>query len=833
MLVCWVRQSFPNTSHSHLAFAARNVLLFTMIADKQSYTTTVWNIFFHMYLDTASHTALIEQCKKLVDHAQTLQLWNASPYGGFLKMCTEYTLAELRRHWLLYIAMQNLPSKRKKLILDAFKVMSKSSAQGAESLSRPALRSSGQLLVQSVKVCTNQFRQYWKTGTTFSNPKQSLAATILNPTFVYSGGGEGCSVHYSTDPIVPFHIAPVFGNAKRTVTVVDIVKAAQSEFSLWCSAFYISLMNTNSSPPIIRFFLGEATAACSALHSFATTGTFKFNIPVSQWKTQFIQLNSDDYVSGDAPTAFNAIDTSNLVDHIGLLNVLVAVVPLLVPAPQASALYTESLLFSGLDATKEFVRLLHLDITTLSLLIGICPVDYLSGFTSRSNTHELMLLDATRGQASQYHQVTTWKSPGSGDAIVGQASEPYAPLSFDPYQLGALFYDIYHSLFEQEDAHHFHRINHDNIDRALKFSNSVHYTRESFVLFIKLVKDKHQIPEEQWNRVIERFLNIHVADRSLPMDTLAINDVYGHMHRHGIYSHRQFELVKLLKVGRFSQWDSLTPIVRVILTIPRAKLAVLDNPEVPTPAMLCYVSGSMTMNVFGSVHVAYGRALPMGTKGKPWVMFEEDPEGWAGTMPLVVSFTMPTWLLVGLEPMKNLSVVLGVRNTHGATPLVRDLGLSLAVFEAPLLDESLVQVLPEYPLPTRKHAASPSLSRLSPVAIGPASATSVELDEECELVASLVSRISVVNEDAKMLFQDRAVPEIAQVSPCVMGLRIGSHFQHIIFPFPVIGSQYRLRLARKSLYIEVCDIRPFFPFKDKHSIFRSLYLSLHHSKMKE
>ena len=45
---------------------------------------------------------------------------------------------------------------------------------------------------------------------------------------------------------------------------------------------------------------------------------------------------------GDAPLSFNVIDTSNLLDHVGSVNLLVAAIPLLEHNLSAT-LYTEAL----------------------------------------------------------------------------------------------------------------------------------------------------------------------------------------------------------------------------------------------------------------------------------------------------------------------------------------------------------------------------------------------------------------------------------------------------------------------------------------------------------
>ncbi|THH20183.1 hypothetical protein EW146_g1126 [Bondarzewia mesenterica] len=790
------------------AVLARNVLLFTMVVDKHPYSTTIWNIFFHIYLDEHSYSVLIEQCRKLIELSGSLQRWNASLYGPFLKMCTDYTLTELRRHWQLYVDMQNLSGARMKTIQDAFSQQSKALSQKDATISTSA-RSAGPLFLSATQISADHFRKYWATGTTFSDPKQVTAATTLNPTFVYSLAGEGCSVHYGTDPLIPFHSAALFGNAKGSVSVTDLVKAAKKEFSDWCSAFLNFITPTVTNCLIVRFFLGEATAVCRALYALATTGTLNLGLPVAQWKTQLIQLSRDEYVSATrAPATFNVVDTSNLDDHIGLLNVLISAVPLLSRSSRSSVLYTESLLFHGEDATKEFTERLYADITAVGLLLGLSPVDYLLGFTTRSNTHELMMYMATKKRSTQWHQVTTWKSPASGDSVaVRIGGESEAPV-FDPCQLGTFLYDMYHQLFEQEDAMHFWRLNKGNIMKAIAHSNIIHYTRESFVLFLKLVRERLCIPQERWLEVMDRFFDLEDADQSLPMDSVNYQDLCAQLHRHSVYTVPAYDQ-RPPKIGRFLEWDIVPPLVRIILTVPRQKLAVLKESadQVGTPLLHCDVRGNWSQNTFASVHVAFGSVIPMGTKSNPRVIFKEDPEGWNGTSSLVASFTMPTRLLTDIEPQEALNVCFSVRSTPGTVLLTSKLGLKLSLFEANLLDDSAVYTLPEQPLPSKAPRVSSPTS--SPetyghyAQIGRSGPAMVDLDEQCELVVSFTCRVSVEDEDVKRLFGSGSMPHIAQVSPCVMRITMGSRLQDVTYPFPVIGSQNRLRLARKSLYIEV------------------------------
>jgi hypothetical protein len=242
--------------------------------------------------------------------------------------------------------------------------------------------------MRALEVRSNQFNTFWKTGTTFPDSKQISNAKILNPTFAYYLAGEGCFVHYGTEPLIPFHLAALFGNATGSVSASDVVDAAQAEFAERCSAFHDSISTEIPNGPTICFFACGATALCRALDAFAASGTLECGVPAAQWEAQLIQLSKEEYFTGNAPVTFNIIDTPNLDDHIGLLNISTVTVPLL---SRSGVLYTEFLVSRGVDATREFSERLFADVASFSLLVGLCPTDYLSGFSSRSNTHELTM----------------------------------------------------------------------------------------------------------------------------------------------------------------------------------------------------------------------------------------------------------------------------------------------------------------------------------------------------------------------------------------------------------------------------------------------------------
>ncbi|KAJ7833273.1 hypothetical protein B0H13DRAFT_2428613 [Mycena leptocephala] len=796
------------------AVLARNVILLTLIADNQTASTTMWNIFYHMRLDSASLAVLVSHCQKLLAMSATLKQWRSSPYSHFIGMCTQYTLTELRRHWSLYEAMPSLSPQRISAVERAFSEVSREAAGLGMHLAATfsSARSAGPLMTQALSVCGDQFTKYWDTGGSFTSEAETRNSKLLNPTFAYSLGGEGCPINSTADPLVSFHLASALGNSRQELTVTDIVVAAKTQFEGWCSSFHKAILASESaarSTMIIRFFVGEATAICHSLHSYSTTGALAAGLPVAKWNTHFIVLDQHEYLAGSAPTTFNIIDTSNLDDHIGCLNVLIASVPLLPTSPRYFVLYTESLLFHDcLDATKESTEHLHTNLSTLALLVGICPVGYVSGFSSRSNVHELIIHSAHKKpeDVAQFHRMTTWKSPSAANDFGPRTSnEKHLLPIFDAEQLGTRLYDMYRHAFEKEEPSYLATLDSISMQRAFAISNLVTEIRETFVLFLKLVRDRLEIPETRWSETMKRFFTL-LQEEDEAIDHLHRHDFYARSHLHGVHT-ADFFAFNVPKFGPMADWDRVPSLVRIILIVPRENCAVLETSS-ETPLLQCEFKGTArrTHDIFTSVHAAFGTFIPSGTRARPSGIFTEDPKGQAGSSPLVASFVIATRLLM-VDAVDTIQVSFAVRNTPAvALKFRKKLGSDFFLFTANLMDSTHVHVLPEQPFPTVAAMPTPIAATTSKIPeIGYAGSLTVEMDEERELVSRLTCRVSVDSHGAKCLFgsESKLKPGISQKSSCVMRLSIGKHTQDIKLSFPIIGSQNVLRLARKSFYIEI------------------------------
>jgi hypothetical protein len=353
--------------------------------------SSIWNSFFHFFLDQKSHSFLVTQCQALIEVSESIAAWNGSKYAEFIRMCNVDTLVELRRHWELYVRASQLPptgrKRLKEMVLSVLRTTKSTRHNGS---SHFPCRSAGPYFYQSTEPASEVFQHYWKTGITSRNPQVVSAATFVNPTFVYSLTGEGFALHYGTTPISPFHLAPAFLVSKqKTPTMPELVDYARSQFSGWVKHFRNFLQN-KPGKITIRLFAGDALFLCRALLHYVGTGKVPANLTVAPWRTTPLTLDGGDYgPSGGAPASFNVIETSNVMDHIGLLNVLVAALPVLSPDPSAT-LFTEALLYTGEDATKSLTKQFCADVSTIGLLLNLAPINYFSNFNTRSNAEEIL-----------------------------------------------------------------------------------------------------------------------------------------------------------------------------------------------------------------------------------------------------------------------------------------------------------------------------------------------------------------------------------------------------------------------------------------------------------
>ena len=787
-----------------------------MIADDVS-PVDAWPIFYHFFLDRKSYNILLAQCRTLIQSASNMQVWKSSKYGTYLRFCTEHSLAEIRRHWVLYVETDDLSDKDQKALKISFNSGMKSVLDSSDNV-LSALRSAGPVGLFSIhEQGPKSFREFWTTGVTSSTSTPKKSPPYVNPTFVYSLSGKRFNVHYGTDPILAFHLAQAMGDIKGaqsppTLSPKDLVASSMDQFASWCSSFKRRLVSSPKANIIIRFFVGETLAFCRSLDickelTVADTGVYS-----SPWSGIQIKLDLEDYggTSPTAPLTFNVIDTSNLTDHAGLLNILIATVPLLQRKPW-SVLHTNTLLVNTFEngaPTSGLTEKACGDIPTLSILLGIAPSPNLFHFTTHSNKHEVLASSMT--SSKQVHEPLAWRFPTS--VVANSTSlihhfEVAQPLTnCNANELAEFFFSVYLHMFASENLAQNMRY----MGNMTSFSKqvNVHYTRASLVGLLALVKARVQT---EWSRAMDHFINLVASERTLLMGPHAYQDLVCELYMRNLHSPDVLGAQYLESVrgpsDRFLGWKEVPSIVCIVLKVPRHALNPLeeiDPDQIGTPMLQCESENGSFHNIHTSIQLIFGELKVSNVAGERSAIITEDPQGWEGKSPLIATFYLPSWILT-ITP-KGTTIGLHVRNTpQSLISLMGKLGMRLTIYSTSLSDTEHIEVLRHRPdnvgeVERTRRLSSPAPSRTDGADKGK---VTLKFDSSGRKATTLTIRDNIQAGEAAKSLAETAEVTIKPLADCTILASYAQHQRYFIFPFPVRVAAAKLRIARKSLYLEV------------------------------
>ncbi|KAG6381910.1 hypothetical protein JVT61DRAFT_530 [Boletus reticuloceps] len=783
-----------------VAILARNTLLFTLLADDGvlDKLDKLWTLFYHIFIDQASLSVLSEQCRKLITLAESAETWQAGPYGHFLTTCDTATRVALRRVWSTYLDTASFCSKEarrfEQRIVDGMKEMSRNVGSGRTTT---AARSAGPLAPHVSEAVSHQFRSYWSAGSTDDSaqgqgrgPKRRLS---VNPTFAFSIDGDKFSVHYGTDPLSGFHLAEAFASGKFTrlhenIPPHEVVRVARASFPAGVTRSPVTPYN------------------------------------VGAWRLSTITLDDRAYGRNpvsEAPLSFNVIDTSNILDHAGLINVLVVTAPLLYKTPSAT-LYTEALLRTGDNPSQAILEHLCGDLATMALLLGIIPTTFISQFTTRSNVHEVLTMSEG---ATQYHERLSWKVIGFED-------------------LAAFLFRVYVHMFPDEDIESRFQLltlSPERLRQTLQRCGILHYNRRSFGLLAHFVKTRVQT---DWWRAMDMFEDLVMTDRRLMTGQHAYQELCCQLHLLGVYTTEWMSVPALDRLrlehpggtaAPFRDWtpSRIPQVVTLVLVVPRDAIAPLepDFKDVGTPELQCDMHDGPRQNWFAVTSATFGSLRVSGTASM------------ATKAPLIITFSVAASSVIDFARNPMATVALALRANVGVTTKFSNrLGFNLTVFRTQLTNAERVFVLARRPVVGASE--STSTGRDAGVAAGAVTvghwqentredlyseeATSrvnmphethlevhVQLDDMSSAVQSFTVRIDVTDPNARAaLANSQTVPTVNSGSGSTPSLdarvRIGVHSFTVQFPLPVDIAGAKLRVARRSSYIEV--VAPLAPF---------------------
>ncbi|KAG8630377.1 hypothetical protein KVT40_001996 [Elsinoe batatas] len=177
----------------------------------------MWNVYYHFFITSADFELIQEHAWHLLQHAGTTRTWHNSPYGTLIRMCSENTLFDIRSVWQHYAENKHMRVHEEQGL--AFKQgMTKvfQARIGPIATYASAVRCAGIHAFESQQVLDTAFKAYWKTGVIAGNRTDKLnlqndQGGFANPLFAWSSAPDaGFAVHYGTDCVAGFHLAPAF-----------------------------------------------------------------------------------------------------------------------------------------------------------------------------------------------------------------------------------------------------------------------------------------------------------------------------------------------------------------------------------------------------------------------------------------------------------------------------------------------------------------------------------------------------------------------------------------------------------------------------------------------
>jgi hypothetical protein len=789
----------------------------------------IWNIYYHLFVNDRSGELLNAQAKKLHSLSISMRSWHDSQYGRFLRFCDQGTLIRVRDIWNSYLT-RDLSNDEKASYDKRFKSGIRKAMDMQATYLGPGhflvltgVRSAAPASMESLNDLPSLFEHFWECGSTDRDRERLSRANSPNPTFA-SLVTDTFTLHYGTDPILGFHLAaayapltsesPLNPRALGRSDLHKVVEAARLQFQAWG----IALKRRAGNSLTLRFFCGDALALCHTLQrARAVRGSNMANWYRAPYHLEPLVVDSEDYtVTGDAPLSFNVIETSNLMDHVGAINLLVAASPLL-DSDAISTMYTESLVRREENIKALLDSLLCGHFATMSIVFRLFPIEYWTNATAISAVDEGMIDATTRGiglsenHKGQMHCRLVWKRPIS-------ATKSNASIRWNEADLALTLYQVYLKMFRHEDAQQLF----SNLDLLnLQNHSNPHYHRGSLAALLRFVKDRVDL---DWEEVMKTFFDLVENDSTILMGRNYIQEFYLHLHIFDVHSVPTFQLS--FNRTRDSQsskglcaWNDLPPVVCITLKIPRAKLSVftkLPPAELGTPIVHCILQSSRAststpwQNIFGVVQLAFGKVMTSGSRDSDNFKLDivEDVHGWMGSSALLASFCVPTWVVL-LDP-ENTTVAFGVQSTpYSSRTFLKVLGFEMNVYETNIGDESNVYITKHRPNQSGHVLVCecPDPAMKSPDQPSAASRTTITMNVNTQdaRMEALTGRVSFFSNDLKTALRDGATVETIQISPCAIEVNIGKkgHRYRLEFPAPVLGSRNKTRIARKSSYVEV------------------------------
>lgn len=721
--------------------------------------------------------------------SETRETWSSSKYGKIINFLSEDTRVQLRHFWSRYLEVSELRDKALKSFEKPYKeaITARLEDLGEGPFVLNGFRGAGPHWAVASRVLLICFKAYWKTGVVAGNPHDVKDLGLgghgrINPLLAISSSPDGTfAIHRDTDPLLGFHLAGCFDetSGSQQQFAEKLAKHVQGQFKEWCQTFWKHL---RAKTVHINVFCGDAIRFCHELQAIYNPEQRRTKLAsayAAQWRPTELVLQGLDRPRDKK--LFDAIDTSNLMDHVGLLNALTAVSPLL-SRRVTSIMFTDTLLKLSEDHMTTLSDLLSSDVTTISLILGITPVTHLVGFTPDATSAEAArVLTTPNGDPDSALCWTriAWKIADYGEYFQAPTTElPSRLVEFQENQLAKFCLKLYLKMFGSENT---------------SASEPDIYTRLSFVSFLEIIKRRIQVQWKPFIRLLFDEINSDL-DQELQVALFfsgLVTDLPVALPA------RQLPLTPYGQVrpqsSDYGLLGSENPpsVVFATLIVPRARLKAFTNQSPKTAStpkiqMIIQNESIKMADHYFSIQCFFGKLSPHPDDDTRCSAIP-DAKGWKGKDDLVVSVAIPTWsLLVG--PREGVHVNLTITPSATGAHYAFRLGPEMEIFGCGLDDQHL-RILSHPPGVTFR-VQDP------PVIIPPLSNS---LEEVCLATLNEKSETETLRMYTSRVLKTTKHITISQSSPCVLNLKVKSSEDSedpepiaLRYPYPVGGSHRKV-----------------------------------------
>lgn len=590
----------------------------------------------------------------------------------------------------------------------------------------------------------------------------------------------------------------------------------------------------------VRFFVGDAIPFAHTLQNKRITGASSAHWYRHQGRFGPLVLDGPDYgAPPNGPLTFDVIDTSNLADHLGGLNLLAATTPLLRHSP-SSTLYTETLLRSGRKDQGEIVDdMLCGHVSTISALLDLFPAEYWTNTSDISHSDEQAFQSAMTAISFDVKPLQllvrlSWKRPlYSAEGMTANSraiASNMKPLHFTGTELASVLFTVFLRMFRGEDMTY---LCSGLSAQKMSSSGAVPHHRASFVAFLRLVKTR---VATDWHATMHALSELVRQRQGAPMNSNYFWELDTWMHLLHVHSvemlaewhnrhmpdpahTKMFQPITSqvslsgTRQGDLRDWVDMPPVVCVTLKVPRNKINVLISCKGwRTPSIACDLRGPglSWLNISPACHFGFGRVSTTGMAhdNSYSVLVQEDSDGWRGSADLIVSFFAPSYWLQ-MAPRK-ATVGLRICPSPVSIAVFRNkLGLELKLYQTTLEDSARVFVTRYAP----HQQAHPALPAFSPRELS----SSGDLDTRAEtkitaqvseggVINSLTARFDINLAEHKSALLGGCLVTTTRDSPCRVSISLGERYPAVLtacFPVFTVEASQKLRIARKTGYIEL------------------------------